>query len=162
MLVPDDARIGVSLGTWNGDFNEHNMGADNTRTFRRYMGGLQGNVDLMDTKWKWEASYSRSTTHISARSPNNPNVPHYLQAVDAVLSPTTGQIVCRIALTDPTTQCKPINVMGIGVNVATKGAYSPYDIGEGYLFTRMKLDTFEGSFTGEPDRKSTRLNSSHT
>jgi outer membrane receptor protein involved in Fe transport len=139
-----------SLGTWNGDFNEHNMGADNTRVFRRYMAGLQGDFDAFDTKWKWEASYSRSTTHISARSTNNPIVPHYVNAVDAVISPTTGQIVCRVALTDPTTQCKPINVMGIGVNNAAVGAYSPYDIGQGYLFTRMMLDTFEGSVTGEP------------
>ncbi|MHB1205802.1 MAG: TonB-dependent receptor plug domain-containing protein [Rhodospirillaceae bacterium] len=138
-----------TLGTWNGDFNEHNMGADNTRIFRRYMAGLQGDFEAMDTKWKWEGSYSRSTTHISARSTNNPIVSHYVQAVDAVVD-ANGKIVCRVALTDPTSQCKPINVMGIGVNNPAEGAYSPYDIGEGYLFTRMKLDTFEASVTGEP------------
>ena len=137
-----------ALGTWNGDFNEHNMGADNTRVFRRMMAGLEGNFDMAETNWKWGASYSRSTTHISARSPNNPNVPRYLQAVDAVTN-ANGQIVCRIALTDPNTLCKPINVMGIGVNNPAEGAY-PYSFGEGYLFTRMMLNTFEGSVTGEP------------
>ena len=137
-----------TMGTWNGDFNEHNMGADNVRTFRRIMAGFEGNFDMADTNWKWGASYSRSTTHISARSTNNPIVPRYLDAVDAVTN-ANGQIVCRIALTNPTTACKPINVMGIGVNVLTEGAY-PYSIGTGYLFTRMKLDTFEGSVTGNP------------
>ncbi len=137
-----------ALGTWNGDFNQHNMGADNTRVFRRIMVGLEGNFDMADTNWKWGGSYSRSTTHISARSPNNPIVPRYVEAVDAVMD-ANGKIVCRVALNNPNSACKPINVMGIGVNDLREGAY-PYSVGTGYLFTRMKLDTFEGSVTGNP------------
>lgn len=124
------------------------MGADNTRVFRRIMVGLEGNFDMADTNWKWGGSYSRSTTHISARSPNNPIVPRYVEAVDAVMD-ANGKIVCRVALNNPNSACKPINVMGIGVNDLREGAY-PYSVGTGYLFTRMKLDTFEGSVTGNP------------
>lgn len=135
-----------SLGTWNGDFV--GLGARNARTFRRYMAGFEGAFDAMGTDWNWEFSASRSTTHISARSINNPFVSRWNQAVDAVLD-ANGRVVCRIALTDPTTACKPINVMGIGVNDSTPGAY-PYSIFDGYLFTRMSLNTFAGTVTGEP------------
>ena len=136
-----------TMGTWNGDFID--MGARNQRYFRRYMAGLEGTFDAAGTDWNWDFSVSRSTTHISARSTNNPNVPRYLEAIDAVTDPTTGRIVCRVALGNPNHPCKPINVMGIGVNDPTPGAY-PYSIFNGYLYTRMSLNTFAGTITGEP------------
>ncbi|MGE4063743.1 MAG: TonB-dependent receptor plug domain-containing protein [Rhodospirillaceae bacterium] len=136
-----------TLGTWNGDFVD--MGALNRRIFRRYMAGIEGTFDAAGTDWNWDASFSRSTTHISARSTKNPNVPRYLEAVDAVRDPASGRIVCRVALGNPNHPCKPINVMGIGVNDPTVGAY-PYSIFNGYLFTRMSLNTFSGTVTGEP------------
>ena len=40
----------ITVGTWNGDFNEHNMGADNVRTFRRIMAGLEGTQRMLDAQ----------------------------------------------------------------------------------------------------------------
>lgn len=37
---------------------------------------------------------------------------HLYAAADAVISPTTGQIVCRITLTNPSSGCVPINPFG--------------------------------------------------
>lgn len=136
-----------TMGTWNGDFVD--MGALNHRYFRRYMAGFEGSFTAAETDWNWDVSASRSTTHISARSTNNPNVPRYLEAIDAVTDPSNGRIVCRVALGNPNHPCKPINVMGIGVNDPTPGAY-PYSIFNGYLYTRMSLNTFAGTVTGEP------------
>ncbi len=153
-FIPDSVRtrmtaLGLtnfSLGTWNGDFI--GMGAENTRHFRRYMAGFEGAFDAMDTTWAWEASVSRSTTHISARSTNNYHIARYLEATDAVYD-TNGRIVCRSSLTNPNNGCVPINVMGIGVNSSEPGAY-PYSNFNGYLFTKMALNTFAGQVTGEP------------
>ncbi|MCA0202517.1 MAG: TonB-dependent receptor [Proteobacteria bacterium] len=135
-----------SLGTWNGDFI--GMGAENTRYFRRYMAGAEGAFDAADTTWSWEFSVSRSTTHISARSTNNYYIARYLEATDAVYD-SAGRIVCRSTLTNPTNGCIPINVMGIGVNNPKPGSY-PYSNFNGYLFTRMALNTVAGQVTGEP------------
>ncbi len=154
-FIPDSVRaqmtaLGLtsfSLGTWNGDFVD--MGALNRRVFRRYMAGFEGAFDAAETTWNWEVSASRSTTHISARSTKNPVVPRWNEAVDAVLDPASGRVVCRVALGNPNHPCKPINVMGLGVNSSEVGAY-PYSITNGYLFTRMSLNTFAGTITGEP------------
>ncbi len=135
-----------SLGTWNGDFI--GMGAENERHFRRYMAGINGAFDAADTTWNWEFSVSRSTTHISARSTNNYYIARYLEAVDSVYD-ANGRIVCRSTLTNPTNGCIPINVMGIGVNNSKPGSY-PYSNFNGYLFTRMALNTVAGQVTGEP------------
>jgi len=154
-FIPDSVRarmtaLGLTtftMGTWNGDFVD--MGALNERIFRRYMAGFEGTFDAAGTDWNWDASFSRSTTHISARSTKNPFVSRYLEALDAVRDPASGRIVCRVGLGNPNHPCKPINPMGTGVNDPTVGAY-PYSIFNGYLFTRMSLNTFAGTVTGEP------------
>src|SRR5207253_44557 len=72
-----------SLGTTNGD--EPFYAADNVRTFRRYVAGFEGKLDAMDTTWTWDASYSRSTTHVSTRTPNDEITANYNKATDAVI-----------------------------------------------------------------------------
>ncbi|MGN6850457.1 MAG: TonB-dependent receptor domain-containing protein [Sphingomicrobium sp.] len=46
--------------------------------------------------------------------PNNRKQNEYLNAVDAVLDPATGHIVCRSTLTNPANGCIPVNVFGDG------------------------------------------------
>lgn len=153
-FIPDEIRARMTalnltsftMGTWNGDFI--GLGATNGRHFRRYMAGLEGTFDALDTVWNWEVSASRSSTHISARSINNADVPRYNEAIDAVRD-AAGKIVCRVAVNNPNHPCVPINVMGEGVNRSEENAY-PYSVHNGYLFTRMALDTYAGTITGEP------------
>src|ERR1700761_5254551 len=42
------------------------------------------------------------------------NLSHFALAVDSVISPTTGQPVCRSTLTSPTNGCVPIDLFGFG------------------------------------------------
>jgi outer membrane receptor protein involved in Fe transport len=46
--------------------------------------------------------------------PNNRKQLEYLNAVDAVVDPATGNIVCRSTLTSPSNGCVPVNVFGNG------------------------------------------------
>jgi outer membrane receptor protein involved in Fe transport len=89
----------------------------------RVVGGVQG--DFNDG-WNYELSvnyghlYTRQTEeadlHIFDIGPNGDFLGEgpFLQAIDAVRDPTTGQIVCRSTLTSPGNGCVPINVFGEG------------------------------------------------
>ncbi len=134
-----------SLGTVNGDMPF--LGADNNRIFRRYVAGVEGNVDAFNTNWSWDAYYARSTQHISARSPGNRINDRYNQAIDTVTDPNTGQFVCRSTLTNPGDGCVPYNPMGIGVN---SDAAINYVHGTGYFMTVLAQDVFAASASGEP------------
>jgi outer membrane receptor protein involved in Fe transport len=49
-----------------------------------------------------------------AFGPNNRKQNEFLQAVDAVVDPASGNVVCRSTLTNPTNGCIPVNVFGDG------------------------------------------------
>jgi iron complex outermembrane receptor protein len=135
-----------SLGTTNGD--EPFYAALNVRTFRRYVAGFEGKADVFDTAWTWDASYSRSTTHVSTRTPSDEITANYNRASDAVVDPNTGQIVCRVITGDVYGRpCVPYNVMGIGVN--TKAALD-YISSTAYSWIALAQDVFEVNATGEP------------
>ena len=89
----------------------------------RIVGGVQGDFS---NGWNYEISanyghlYTRQTEendlHIFNIGPDGSFLGEgpFLQAIDAVRDPTTGQIVCRSTLTDPGNGCVPINVFGEG------------------------------------------------
>jgi outer membrane receptor protein involved in Fe transport len=135
-----------TLGTTNAD-ESTGFSPYNARTQRRWMGGFEGKLTAFDTTWNWSAYAQRSMTGVSARVPHDEIGANYTLAVDAVLSPTTGQIVCRSTLTDPTNGCVPYNVMGIGVN--TQAALR-YIQGTAFTYVNLTQDVQEASITGEP------------
>ena len=49
-----------------------------------------------------------------AFGPNNRKQNEFLQAVDAVVDPASGNVVCRSTLTNPSNGCIPVNVFGDG------------------------------------------------
>jgi iron complex outermembrane receptor protein len=135
-----------TLGTTNAD--EPTYAALNGRTFRRYVAGFEGKADAFDTTWTWDASYSRSTTHVSTRTPNDEITANYNRASDAVVDPNTGQIVCRVITGDVYGRpCVPYNVMGIGVN--SKAALD-YIASTAYSWIALSQDVFQASASGEP------------
>jgi len=91
--------------------------ARNDREVWRAVGGLNG---TFWRDWKWNAYYQHGEATSDVHTFNNPLVPRFNLAVDAVRSPTTGAIVCRSTLTDPTNGCVPLNVFGN--NVASQQA----------------------------------------
>ena len=65
--------------------------------------------------WTADASaqYGRNVYNL-AFGPNNRKQNEFFQAVNAVVDPATGNIVCRSTLTNPINGCIPVNVFGDG------------------------------------------------
>ncbi len=109
-------RIGNDIGPPVGKVN---------RSTWRVATGLEGS--FANGAIKWDAYYQYGKTDYSSRLRNSlisgnsaiPGSRNFYNAVDAVRDPATGQIVCRITLTDPqlavdpmTGPCQPLNLFG--------------------------------------------------
>ena len=114
------ARLGAlgltqfNMGTLNGDLPTWTNDAH--RTTSRYVIGASGDFKLVNSDWTWNAYYQKGVTDGHFQALNVPIVSRYMAAVDAVVDPATGSIVCRSSLTNPTNGCVPFNVFGTGVN----------------------------------------------
>ncbi|USQ95502.1 TonB-dependent receptor domain-containing protein [Caulobacter sp. RL271] len=96
--------------------------------------------------WRWSAYYSHGENENNIDTPGFFLTQNYANAVDSVISPTTGQAVCRIALTT-TTNCVPINLFGQG---APSAAALAYVTGTPSMRETSKLDVGGFSLRGEP------------
>ena len=96
----------------------------------RVVGGLEGDLQFGDRDFFWNVSYaygkSQAISQSTALVQSN-----FLNAIDAVRDPDTGEIVCRVLLDPPTAQgsgqpntpeqvravtdCVPLNLFGEGV-----------------------------------------------
>ncbi|ASR43628.1 outer membrane receptor protein [Xanthomonas citri pv. mangiferaeindicae] len=97
--------------------------------------------------WTWRSYYTHGEYRQDMRNPGFLLRDNYARAVDSVLSPTTGQPICRVALTDPTTDCVPINLFGSGSPSAEAIAYVT---GAPTQETLIKLDAGGLSLQGDP------------
>ncbi|WP_407354000.1 TonB-dependent receptor domain-containing protein [Luteimonas sp. R10] len=97
--------------------------------------------------WRWKSYYTHGEYRQDMRNPGFLLRDNYARAVDSVLSPTTGQPVCRVALTDPTTDCVPINLFGSG---SPSAAAIDYVTGTPSQDTLIKLDAGGLSLQGDP------------
>ncbi len=86
----------------------------------RVAGGLKGEIG---NGWNWDAYYQYGTNKFQQRRANNMNVNNMRLAIDAVVNPANGQIVCRSTLTSPGNGCVPINLFGEGSISSTAYAY---------------------------------------
>jgi outer membrane receptor protein involved in Fe transport len=64
--------------------------------------------------WEWDASYSHGQNTYNRATHNTRDRAAYARAVDAVVDPANGQIVCRSTLVDPANGCVPLNLFGQG------------------------------------------------
>ena len=118
-----------------------------TRT-RNYfvIAGLEGKFG---DGYRWEAAYTNSESKLTHRINKNQNLRNTYAAIDAVVNPANGQIVCRVTLTNPDLYpgCVPINLFG--PSSESKEAFD-------YIFQRIEhvttneLDSIAGSITGAP------------
>lgn len=101
-----------NMGTINGDIGGQHPITE--RSVYRFLTGIDGDFNLFQTDWTWDAylAYGRSTQHVI--SGNTINQVKYDLAIDAVRAPN-GDIVCRSTLTNPGNGCVPLNLFGIGV-----------------------------------------------
>ncbi len=133
-----------TLGTMNADL--WRIGHINDRILNRYVVGIDGTFDAMDTSWGWSAYYQKGISRLSENLETTSRS-RYALAQDAVRHPTTGAIVCRVTLTQPTHPCVPFNTMGIGVN---SEAATNYIETMAYRYQRFAQDVAAVTFTGEP------------
>lgn len=97
----------------------------------RMVAGLRGEFDVMNKPWDWEVYYSYGATHGLARLTAFNGI-RYGLALDAVVDPDSGEIVCRVKIDPPDlpqgnsqypaatpsdyTDCIPFNPFGVDQN----------------------------------------------
>lgn len=120
-----------ALGTTNANLGNPRSGIygniyPNDRAQERGVFGLDGSFG----DWTWSAYFQHGETHAIERWFNDPYIPNYNNAVDAVAAPAgntagiaPGTIVCRSTLTAPTNGCQPLDVFGTGVASPQSSAY---------------------------------------
>ena len=116
-ILQSMTQLGItsfSFGTMNKDMIGTTPVAD--RGTVRYLVGADGTFDAFDTSWKWDTHLSNGRLEGYSAAKYMYKPAYYNRAIDAVRNPTTGQIVCRSTLTDPTNGCIPYNLFGTGVN----------------------------------------------
>lgn len=134
------------MGSTNADIGRGEV--ENIRDLKRWAIGADGKFDILGSSWTWDAYYQQSRNVVdSALFKTAIDVGAYNRAVDAVISPTTGGIVCRSTITNPTNGCVPYNVFGTGVNQpgainALNGTSTRRDV--------MKQNVAALNFSGEP------------
>ena len=90
--------------------------ADNQRELTQLVAGFKGDFDIGESNFKFDVSYVDGETENTRNTPNDLIVDNFTAALDAVVDPTTGQIVCRdpsVASVNPG-GCTPFNPFGLG------------------------------------------------
>ena len=135
-------QTSFTFGRNNDDFEFRDYDYD-----RRDIQATLGAQGSFGAAWKWDAYYTHGERTVQEVFNHQRITANFNLAVDSVISPTTGQPICRIALTVPTTNCVPINLFGYG-NVST--AAQNYVNGSSLLRTQQQLDDGGATLRGEP------------
>lgn len=106
--------------------------------------GLNG---TFGADFAWDAHYTRGENSTTFKSLNNVNTGRFYAALDAVVDPNTGNIVCNVSLTAPGAYpgCVPMNPFGSG-NVSQ--AAKDYIFGTTSWKAKNTMDDFGANLTG--------------
>jgi len=94
---------------------KNSLGIPVNNNYRQLMRGVFTLDGSIGNDWSWNAYYQHGEVKVALRVINNTLTGRLNQAADAVVDPSTGGIVCRSTLTDPTNGCVPLDVFGTGV-----------------------------------------------
>ena len=108
--------------------------------------GIDGS--FADGKWRYSAYYGHGQLSDDRGYLNQKVTANFNRAIDVVLSPITNLPVCRVALTDPTTACRPLNLLGAGNADPAAVAYAFSSAA--HVRNTTKLDTAAVSLRGDP------------
>jgi outer membrane receptor protein involved in Fe transport len=140
--IPDPAQRFFFVGRIHAD--QPPKRADFTTEAWNVLAGLRGNVGAFD----WRLNYAHGDSTIDVAHGGNFDQSRYYAAIDAVRSPTTGNIVCNVTITNPglMDDCVPFNMFGNGSPSVAAYEYvndvSRYDISN-------KLDVISGEVAGD-------------
>lgn len=118
----------------------------NSTNEREVWRGVVGLDGRFGQNWKWGAYYQHGEAEALVKTYNNPLVPRFNLAVDAVRDPASGAIVCRSTLTDRTNGCVPLNVFGENVISAEASRY--IDGTMAWQRTNVELDVVAANAAG--------------
>jgi outer membrane receptor protein involved in Fe transport len=96
--------------------------------------------------WELDAYYQYGESQLDTQVMNTTNSTRLGLALDAVVDPGNGQIVCRSSLAAPTNGCVPINTFG-GASMSDEAL--AYVQGNPYLRQTMKQQVLSASVRGE-------------
>ncbi|MBY8826179.1 TonB-dependent receptor [Sphingomonas colocasiae] len=105
--------------------------------------GIDGRIGA---SWRYSAYYNHGEYRTRSKTFNQTITANFNNAVDAITSPTTGLPICRVALTDPNTACRPLNLLG--QNNASDDAIA-YAFGAALSINRILLDSAGASLRGD-------------
>jgi iron complex outermembrane receptor protein len=112
--------------------------------------GLNGHIGLLGRELEWDAHYTHGETLQHETSPHTINTQKLQAAMDAVVNPANGQIVCRVSLTAAGAAaypgCQPLNVFG--PSAETQSAFNWTTDNIGYKNINI-LDDFGASINGD-------------
>lgn len=135
-------QTSFTFGRFNDDFAYSTIDFERKTTQATF--ALDGTIG---SNLRWSGYYSHGEFRNNIDTPGFILTSNYAQAVDSVISPTTGQPICRIALTNPSTNCVPINLFGDG---SPSAAAKAYVTGTPSSRSTQKLDVGGVSLRGEP------------
>ena len=115
---------------------------------QRYTAGFNAKLG----EWTVDGYYEHGTNLQTIRGHGNVTIAHVFDAVDAVVNPANGQVVCRTQLADPNHACTPYNIFG--PNSASQQAVDFVRNGPGgdgsWTKERTKEDVVEVVVRGHP------------
>lgn len=117
--------------------------SDNQNIF--VMTGLEGQLF---GDFKWDANYIYARNRLKVINHNNTSTPRFAAALDAVVDPATGRVVCHVSLTefaDRYAGCEPLNVFG--PTAPSKSAYDWITDDTHFVLTN-KMHSVNSAITG--------------
>ncbi|HEX6993381.1 MAG TPA: TonB-dependent receptor [Gammaproteobacteria bacterium] len=106
--------------------------------------GFKG--DFLDD-WSFDVYYQWGRNKQDMTHKNNLRTDRYFRAIDSVIHPETGEIVCMSTLTNPNDGCIPFNPFGVHQNSLDAWQYVT---GTQHQIQILRQDFFEGSVSGTP------------
>lgn len=135
----------ITTFTMGRSFNENYPGLENqvTATTKRFVAGLDGELPR---GWSWDAYYTYGEAENDQQFSHNRLTARFTQAVDAVLNPAMGTIVCRSTAAQAA-GCIPLNPFG--PTSISKEAYD-WAFGSGFRTYSTSQHAAAINVNGEP------------
>lgn len=137
-------RFGRTLADVSGDPSRPFLNNANVTKVYRAVAGLEGKLG---GGWTWSAYYQHGESRRTEYGFYVPVKDNFFRAMDAVVNPTTGAIVCRSTLTNPSDGCIPYNVFGYFVRSPQAASYVTSTLVDHLVF---REDVAAASIQGEP------------
>jgi len=99
--------------------------ADNDRELFQFVGGVKGEFDIGESNFNFDVSYVNGESENIRNTPNDLIEDNFEAALDAIVDPVTGQVVCRDLTAGSVNPgaCAPFNPFGLNQASAASQAF---------------------------------------